>query len=326
MKKWHWGILSTGNIAGKFTEALLQTEAAIVAAVGSRSKKTAQKFASQWSIPSVHGRYEDLASDPTVDIIYIATPHIFHYENMQMCLEAGKHVLCEKPITLNASQAKACIQLARDKNLFLMEAVWMRFIPAIIKAREMIQNGVLGDINYLSAEFMINVNFDAIHRLYNPALGGGALLDLGIYPLSLATYFLGTPASIKGDAIIGKTGIDETNILQLTFPNGAQARMASSMRAQRPSRATIIGTKGDMLIHDRFLHADQITTKLRGKPKETLKIPFNGNGYHHEIDAVHDCLNKGLNESPIMPLDDSLTMMHIMDDLRANWGISYPGE
>ncbi len=326
MTTFRWGILATGSIAGSMAEALHLVDEAEITAVASRTQVAADKFGDKWNIPRRHSSYEDLAADPNVDIIYIATPHNLHYENMKLCLKAGKHVLCEKPLTLNAQEAAECIALAQQNNLFLMEAVWMRFFPAIVQLRNWLAEGILGDLRLVQADFCFHLPFDPQHRLYNPELGGGALLDLGIYPLSFTTILLGFPNEIHGQAQIGKTGVDELNTITLHYDNRIIAQLTSSMVVNKPREAFIVGSKGYIRVHENFFMPDTLTVSLNGKEPQTHNIPYLGNGYPHEVKEVHACLRAGKLESDIMPLDETLQMMKLMDTLRAEWDLHYPNE
>jgi len=321
-----WGILATGNIAASMAEALQEVEDAELTAVGSRSQASADAFGNTWQVPHRHSSYEALANNPDIDIIYIATPHTFHYDNMLLCLNAGKHVLCEKPLTLNAKEAAECIALAQQKGLFLMEAVWMRFFPAMAQVRQWVADGTIGDVHFLQADFCINVPIDPTHRLYNPSLGGGALLDLGIYPLSLTTMLLGVPQEVVSHAHIGQTGVDETNALTLRYDNNTTAHLVSSMRLYKPIEATVFGSEGSIQIHPTFLHANDLTLHVNGAKAQKISVPYQGNGYAHEVEEVHACLRAGKLESDLMPLAETQRMMQLMDELRTEWGVVYPGE
>ena len=259
MGKIKWGILATGGIANSFCEALNQTEDAEIAAVASRSIEKAKTFASKWNINRCFGDYRELADDPEIDIIYIATPHSFHYENMLMCLERGKYVLCEKAFTLNAPQAAECVNLARQKNLFLMEAMWMRYFPAIDQVLKWIEQNFIGKVRLIKADFFIDVPFDPMHRLYDMNKGGGALLDLGIYPLSLSTFLLGLPTQVLGNAQKNQTGADELDNITLLYKNGVRALLGCGQRVYKPHEAFILGSKGYIKIHHPFFRPDKLT-------------------------------------------------------------------
>ena len=320
----HWGILATGGIAGSMASALTNTTGAKIVAVGSRTKVSADRFGKRWGIPRRYGSYEGVVTDPNVDIVYIATPHSLHYENMLMGLNAGKHLLCEKPLTLNAPQAQICVNLARQKGLFLMEAVWMRFFPAMAQVREWVANGVIGDIRLVQADFCFQLPYDPHHRLYDPALGGGALLDLGIYPLSFTTMLLGFPKQVEGIAQLSQTGVDELDSLTLNYGKKTTAQLSCSMAIYKPREAFVVGSKGYIKVHDTFFCPHKLTLGINGQAEKVVELPFKGNGLEHEVEAVNECLNAGMIEHPLMPLDETVQMMALMDKLRADWGITYP--
>jgi len=326
MEPIRWGLIATGEIAKNMVQALHQSDGARVVAVASRTQARAETFGQQWNIPSRYGSYEELVEDPDIDVVYIATPHNLHYENMKMCLQAGKHVLCEKAFTLNARQAEECIAIAREKQLFLMEAMWMRFFPAMRQVREWLANRVLGEVRLVQADFCFNLPFDPNHRLYNPDLAGGALLDLGVYPLSFATMVLGFPQGIASHAHIGETGVDELDTILLNYENGASANLSCSMRVYKPREAFIIGTKGYIKVHNIFFRPDRLTLHPSGQEPQVFDFPMDGNGYVYEIEEVHQCLRAGKTESHLMPLDDSLRLMALMDELRSAWKLVYPDE
>jgi dihydrodiol dehydrogenase / D-xylose 1-dehydrogenase (NADP) len=326
MKPIGWGILATGNIAHSMARALRDSDSADIVAVASRAQERADAFGEEWGISKRYGTYEALVGDPGVEVVYVATPHSRHYEHMLLCLDAGKHVLCEKAFTLNARQASECIALARQKSLFLMEAMWMRFFPAMAQVRDWVRRGVLGDVRLVQADLGLYQPFDPEHRLFNPELGGGALLDLGIYPLSFATMVLGFPERVEGHAHLGHTGVDELDTILLAYENGASAVLACTTRAYKPREAFVVGTKGYIRVHDVFLHPECLTLDMRGEEPLTMSYPFASNGYIHEVEEVHACLTSGRTESEIMPLDETLGLMELMDGLRAEWGVAYPGE
>jgi predicted dehydrogenase len=329
MDKIRWGILATGRIARVVPEAIAQMgdDTAVVTAVGSRSQASADQFGDQWQIPKRHASYEDLAHDPDVDIIYIASPHSHHDEHLKLCLNAGKHVLCEKAFTLNAEQAAECIALAQEKKLFLMEAMWTRFLPAIQHLRQLVSDGRLGQIRLVEADFCFEREYDPAHRLYNPDLGGGALLDLGIYPLAFTTMLLGLPDKVHSHAHLAPTGVDELDHMLLVYEAaGATASLACSMGLVRPREALVAGTAGYIRVHDSFHQAQTMTVALHGRVPETIHLPYSGNGYYHEVAEVHRCLRAGKLESEHMPLSETLALMQLMDSLRASWGVKYPQE
>mgnify|MGYP001231077353 CR=1 FL=1 len=321
-----WGILGTGNIAGQFARGLAHAPDAQLIAVGSRSQASADRFGDEFNIRARYASYEGVAADPAVEAVYIATPHPLHYENTLMCLNAGKAVLCEKPFAMNAGQAKDMIRVARQKKLFLMEAMWTRFIPAMVKVKELIAAGEIGEVRMLTADFGFRADFDPAHRLFDPALGGGALLDVGIYPVSLASMLWGTPTSITAQAHLGETGVDEQIALIFQYADGQLAQLSAATRTDTPQEAWIMGTEGAIHMTPQWWHPVGFTLTKRGQPPERFEIPYPGNGYQYEAIEVGWALRAGELESPVMPLDESLELMRIMDTVRAQIGLVYPGE
>jgi predicted dehydrogenase len=360
-----WGILGTGGIARQFAEGLRELPEAQLLAVGSRTLAAAQDFAQAYRVPRAYGSYQALVEDGEVDVVYIATPHIRHRDDCLLCLQAGKAVLCEKPLALNARQAEEIITLARERQLFCMEAMWMRFMPLIQRVKQLIDQGAIGEVLCLTAEFGYPTEFDPENRFFNPQLGGGALLDRGSYPLTLAFYLLGCPETVTGQAHLGSTGVDEQCGLVLSYRNGAIAQLFASLRAYTSNTATITGTTGKIVIHPPFCRPDQITLtplssdpvvvtsqaqphspssglkhqlsswvrqnrltqqlvkKLRDKGQVQWQ-PIGGNGLNYEAAEVMTCLRQGKSESPIMPLQESLQLVQLMDELRHRWGLYYP--
>lgn len=321
-----WGILSTGNIANSFAQGLQAVEGAELLAVGSRKQATANRFGDKYNIPRRYDSYQALADDPDVDIIYIGTPHVFHTDNTLMCLNAGKHVLCEKPFTLNAQEARACFDLAREKNLFVMEAIWMRFIPAIVRLRELIADGVIGDILMVHAHFNMAIADDQDGRLLNRELGGGGLLDVGIYLLSFTTMLLGFPDSHDSHVRLGETGVDLQATIHLKYPNGVAALLSYGITANAPTNAIVKGSAGYIIVHGNFWHPTKLTVHRKGEKRQLLEVPYESNGYNYEAMAVMQCLRNNQQHSDTMSWDETMNMMHLMDALRNAWGLHYPSE
>jgi len=324
--KFRWGILGAGGIAKKFSigvQALADHE---LIAVGSRTQEKADQFADQFNIPHRHASYEALVSDREVDAIYVATPHPMHKENTLLCLAHGKHVLCEKPFTINAGEAKAIIDAARKHKLFLMEAMWTRFIPAVLEAKRLVDSGAIGEVRMINADFGYRAGFNPASRAFDPALGGGGLLDVGIYPLSLASMFLGRPDRIASLADIGQTGVDEQSAFVLGYPGGQLATIYNAVRTNTPQEAIIMGTDGMIRIHPPFWIPKKLTLTQPGKGAQEMEIPFAANGYNYEAAEVANCVRAGKLESDVMPLDESLQLMETMDAIRAQWGMKYPME
>ncbi len=321
-----WGIIGCGKIANKFAEGLEVLPEAILEAVASRTDGKAENFGKIFGVKKVYNNYEELVKNPAVDVIYIATTHNFHYKNALLCLNHGKPVLCEKPITLNAKQAEELINTARNNNVFLMEAMWTRFLPCIVKLNEFLDRGIVGEIQHVTANFGIKKELDPRGRSFNPDLGGGALLDLGVYPISFARMIYKQPPSkIKSSAYIGKTKVDEKSCYLFEYENGQTAMLSSSHRLIMPHDASIFGTNGYLEIPNIY-HLSKIILNLEGKRKKTIRIPFKSTGYNYEAMEVMHCLNTGKFESEIMPLDETLEIMKTMDILRSQWHLKYPGE
>lgn len=321
-----WGILGTGLIASAFARDLPFAENTEKTAVGSRTKGSAEKFAEEHGVCRAYGSYEELVQDPDVDAIYVATPHPFHKENVLACLRAGKAVLCEKPFTINSEELEEIIRYARDKQLFLMEAMWTRFLPPIVKAREWIDSGKIGEVLLVKADFGYRAAWDPEWRLLNPALGGGALLDIGIYPVSFASMIFGTnPEKILSSAHIGETGVDEQFSIIMSYPSGKTATLNGSFRVDLTNEAYIHGTEGSIRIPS-FFSAKSATLYKDGEEIETFNDDRKSAGYAFEIEEVGKCLHQGLLESPVIPLDESLKIMKLMDEIRGQWGLKYPFE
>ena len=322
--KIRWGILGTGNIANKMADALKSLNEAELVAVGSRTQQKADAFGDRHGVPRRHGSYQALANDPEVDIVYVCTPHTLHAENSLLCLDGGKAVLCEKPFTVNAAQARAVASRAREKGLFVMEAMWTRFLPAIRRCREIVRSGGIGEVRMLQADFGFRAGWDPQGRLLNPELGGGGLLDVGVYTVSLAHLLLGTPARIESLAHIGETGVDEQSALLLGYPGGEIAILSSAVRTNTPHVAYVMGTEGMIRIPS-FWCARELTL-LAGGREERIEAGFSGNGFEFQAMEAMRCLREGLPESDTMPLDESIAIMETMDRARAQWGLRYPCE
>jgi predicted dehydrogenase len=321
-----WGILGTGRIAGLFAQGLAAVPDATLLAVGSRMQEAAEAFGARFEVPRRHGTYEALASDPEVDVIYVATPHPMHHDNTLLCLRAGKAVLCEKPFALNAAQARAMVAEARSRKLFLMEAMWSRFYPAFDRLRELLAAGAIGEVRLLTADLGFRSNVNPQGRLFNLALGGGALLDVGVYPVSLASHILGTPSGVVSRAHLGETGVDEQAAIILSYPQGQLALLHTAIRTTTPHEATIMGTEGMIRLGLDWHKPDRLTISRPGQDDQVIACPITGNAYNYEAAAVGSYLRAGQTESPIMPLDESISIMETLDTIRAQWGLRYPGE
>lgn len=317
-----WGILGTGRIAGKFVSDLPLVPGAQLAAIGSRAQATAETFAAAHGAARAHGSWAALAADPDVDVIYVATPHVAHAAATALCLEAGKPVLCEKPLTLDRPGATALIDLARARGLFLMEALWMRCNPGIRAVRQLVEDGAIGEVTALHADFGLAGPFAPEHRLRDRALGGGALLDLGIYPISLAHLVLGTPSSVRSWARLTPEGVDQNTGVLLGYDTGAVAALTCGIVGESRNGATITGTTGRIELPTRF-HYPQVVTVHRGGAAEVLEFPIDGWGYHHEAAEVQRCLAAGELESPLIPHAATLEVLGLLDEIRAEVGVVY---
>lgn len=321
-----WGILGTGRIAATFAAALEALPDAEITAVGSRSADAAADFAQRHGAARSHASYSRLASDPDVDIVYIATPHVCHFENARLCLEAGKAVLCEKPFTLNAAQARELVRLARERQLFLMEAMWTRFLPAMSEVRRVIADGTIGEPRFLIADFGFQKAFDPTHRLFDPALGGGALMDVGVYLASLASMFFGAPEQVQSLVHLGPSGVDEQAALIFGYDRGRFAQLTTAITANTPQEAAIVGSGGSIRLHAPWWKVERLTLAVDERNPELIVAPFLGNGYTHEAMEAMRCLRSGEIESPLMPLDETVAVIETLDRVRADWGLRYPGE
>lgn len=322
--KIRWGILGTGHIANTFATAIASLDDAVVQAVGSRSQESADKFGDAYGIPNRHATYEALAADPEVDAVYIATLNSLHQNNTILCLEAGKAVLCEKPFTINRAQAEAVIAVARKEKRFLMEAMWTRFMPALRQAMEWIDEGLIGEVRMVQANF--GFRYDAA-PLFDPELGGGSLLDVGIYPITLAHMaFRQAPTQIRSLPFLGRNGVDEQAAYILGFDGGGLALLGSAIQTKSPYDGYIMGTDGMIVIHDSFWNASKVSLERPEQETITKEFPLHCNGYEYEAMEVHRCLREGKLESDIMPLQTTLDILEVMDSIRLQWGLRYPME
>lgn len=292
-------------------------------AVAARDVDRSAAFARRFGARRSYGAYEALVEDPNVDIVYVATTHPFHRQQALMAIEAGKHVLIEKPLALNAAHAREVLTAARDRGVFAMEAVWMRTNPLILKARDLVTRGLIGDIVAVHADFSIKVAFDPTHRLYDLANGGGALLDLGIYPLHFAWLFLGHPDVQQVLGTLSPTGSDTTAAVQWGYTSGATAQLRCATTAWTPGRATIAGTRGSISVEPWFLDPERlVVTTSDGESR----IEGGGTAYGPQIEEVERCLRVGLLESPLAPHADSIAVLGLIDRARADLGVRYPAE
>lgn len=318
-----WGILGTGGIAATFASDLPLVPGAELAAVGSRTPEAAAAFAQRHGAARSHGSWAELAADPDIDVIYVATPHAHHHAAAMACLAGGKPVLCEKPLTLDRAAGAELVQEAKNRGLFLMEAMWMRCNPAIRKIRELISDGVIGDVVTVHADLGLQGPFEPTHRLRDPALGGGALLDLGVYPIHLAHLLLGAPATVRSWAHLTPEGVDETTGLLLGYESGAVAALTCSISGASRNAASITGTLGRLDLPEGFYAPRSFVLRRKDGEAETFDFPFEGHGFHFEAVEVQRCLAEGLRESPLVPHATTLDIMELMDAIRAEIGVAY---
>ena len=312
-----WGILGTGGIAGTFAADLRLTGSGVAVAVGSRSQGSADRFADKFGIARRHASYESLTADPDVDVVYVATPHPMHRDNALLALRAGKHVLVEKPFTMNAAEARDIAGEARKRGLFAMEAMWTRFLPHTAVIRDWLARGVLGDVVTVTADHGQWFAEDPGFRLFAPELGGGALLDLGVYPVSFASMVLGTPSRIVSLSDPAFTGVDAQTSMLFGYDSGAQAVLTCTLRAKSPTRAAIVGSDGRIEVEGDFYAPAAVTLVPRNGAPTRVASVHEGRGLRHEADEVARRLAAGDVESPLMPLDETISIMETMDTVLA---------
>ena len=321
-----WGILATGGIAHAFT-ADLRTAGLDVAAVGSRRSEAACAFAEQYDIPHAHGSYDELVADPDVDIVYVASPHSHHLEHATLALEAGKHVLIEKAVTLDADEARALRDLAAARGLLVMEAMWTRYLPHMVRIREIVAAGTLGEVRIVSADHTQRLPSDPSHRLNALELGGGALLDLGIYPVSFAVDILGPIAIARAVGRLAETGADTEVAIAAEHAGGAVSSLAVSSRAAGPNTAHIVGTEARIDI-DRVWYTPTSfrVTAHDGTVIEEYTSEVDGRGMQFEALYAEHLIREGRTDSDLLPFDESIAIMATLDDIRAQLGVTYPKE
>lgn len=326
MKKIRWGIIGPGKIAEKFADALVATDNSLLHAVASRKLSKAKDFSSKFGVPKSYGNYGEMLEDKEVDAVYISTPHNLHFENAKACLLAGKHVLCEKPFTVTFREAEELFIISRNKNIFIMEALWTRFLPVYKRVAEWLEAGEAGNLKLLSSSFGFESHKDYHHRLFEPALAGGALLDIGSYNVAISQWVLRkNPAKICADSFIGDTGVDERTSVIMSYDGGEVSQFTCSMEAQLPNDFTIYGTKGSIRMHPCFNSTTKATLSLK-KREVTITEAFRRNGFEYQIDEAARCICEGHIESPLMPHNDTLGNMKTIDSIRRMIGLRFPFE
>lgn len=320
-----WGILGAGWIAAIVSADIAASDGNVLAAVGARDGARAAEFADLYGVTRSYGSYRELVEDPDLDVIYIATTHAQHHEHALLALEAGKPVLVEKAFTLNAREAREVVAVARSRQLFCMEAMWMRFNPLVVQAQHLVSSGRIGELVNVRADYSKRFTFDPAHRLFDMSAGGGALLDLGVYPLTFAWLFLGRPDSVQAAGVLSPTGSDATASVQWSYDSGRVAQIHTSAVRESPFGALVVGTEGWLRLDTPLHLPDTMTIHTRdGEQVVTGEMP--GNGYGLEVAEVERCLRAGELESPVVPLDETVAILETLDEVRRQIGVRYPAD
>lgn len=322
----NWGIIGPGKIAHKFAQDLAQIESARLSAVLSRSEERAKEFAQAYEAPHAYADPSAFLTCPELDIVYVATPHSHHYEHTMRCLRAGVPVLCEKAFALNSAQAREMTGLAREKGVFLMEALWTRFLPSTLKVLELIEQGAIGRPLSVKADFGFKAQPDPEGRLFSPSLAGGALLDIGIYPVFLAYLILGQPDKLQAMAQFSPTGVDQELGVLFHYDNGSMAHLHATLQALTKTEAFIYGEEGTIHWHTRWHEPTSFSLISPEGRLSNFHFDWEGNGYIYEAKEAMRCLREGLQESPLWPLQQTEGLMALLDQVRSAIGLKYPGE
>jgi len=324
MKAYNWGILGTGNIAHKFTRALMLLDNAHLQAVGSRDAEKAAKFAAEFGFKAHYGSYEEMVADPAVEVVYISSPHSHHLQHTLLALRNGKHVICEKPMSITAAEVKVMTDEAKKQGLFLMEALWPPFQPSYLKASAILESGKMGRLMHMSGKFAFLSPYDPELRTYNPELGGGSLLDIGIYPVMDILRYMGEPETIVASAVFSPTGADESTAVIFKFSDGRLAEAYSSFSNMAGVSTEFNCEKGNLILSRGRDRAQHLFIEFPNDTEDRVFTPP-AQGYQHEAVEVMSCLDKGLTESPVVPLSFTLTLARTLDAIRKIAGIKYPG-
>lgn len=325
MKTYNWGILGTGNIARKFARSLHLLDNARLHSVGSREADRAEKFATEFGFEKHFGSYEEFLTDPDLDIVYISSPHSHHLEHTLLALMNGKHVLCEKPMSINAAEVEIMINEARSRGLFLMEALWPPFQPSYIKAQEILDGGKLGRIVHMRGKFAFMSDYDEQRRTYNLDLGGGSLLDVGIYPIMDIIRYMGMPESVEASATLAPTGADESASAIFRFSDGRLAEAYSSFVSMAGVSTEFNCEQGNLILSRGRDRSQHLLIEYEGCETEEMLFTPPAQGYQYEAVEVMHCLEQGLKESPVVPLQFSVDLARTLDAVRKKTGIIYPG-
>lgn len=326
-KKWNWGILGCGHIAEKFSSDLQSLPNAVLYAAASRDQSKSDNFSAKFGFDKAYGSYEKLVKDPDVDVIYVATPHSHHLEHTLLCLNHGKAVLCEKAFALNSDQSNMMIEKARSSKVFLMEAFWTRFQPSFLKLQELLGQKILGEVKMMRSDFAFNGPFDPKNRLYNLDLGGGSLLDIGIYPVFAALQAFGRPDKIKTAAQFSSTGSEESIAILFHYNNGKIANLQSSFAVYSDTQSEYWCEKGFIRIKRQGIGSTMLEIWRSEGESEELEFTYSSaHGYHLEAEHVMNCLDNKLTESPLLPLSFSALLMETLDRIRIEADIKFPFE
>lgn len=326
MKKYKWGILAPGKMSGKFTKGITLLGNAELYAVGSRDIQRAKEFSKVHGFKKYYGSYEELAADPDLEIVYIASPHSFHKEHTLLCLQHGKHVICEKAFGINSAEVKAMMIEARNQKLFLMEALWPPFQPFYKKAVEILDSGMLGKVIHLHGYFSFVPPYDPVDRKFNLALGGGSLLDIGIYPVIDALTFIGVPDRVEAVASFSPSGSEESMNAIFQYNNGRSATIYSSFKTNNGIGCEILCERGNMIVSRGRDMSQRVILEPHGQQKQEFVFSPPAMGYHSEAEEVMKCLDENKTESTIVPLSFSLDIINTLDRIRKSAGIIFPGQ
>lgn len=324
----NWGILATGTIAKKFASTVhaMKEEGQVLAAVASRDEKRAQEFAGEFHVQKAYESYEALLADQNVEAVYIATPNNLHFENAKMCLMAGKHVLCEKPFTTNVNEAALLYELAQEKGLFIMEAFWIDLLPVLLEMRKIIENGVIGDVQYARSDYGFVVDGKRKMRKFDSALGGGALLDIGVYNLGFMRLVMGgNPKDFTSEVHLNEFGTDDFSVINLYYENGAVAVVTTSIGMVLPRQALVAGTKGTIALED-FQRAERLVVRPYDGNEYIVEMPFDINGFEYQIREASRCVAAGQSVSDIYTPQMSLETLRLIDDIRESWEMKFTYE
>ncbi|HQJ86402.1 MAG TPA: Gfo/Idh/MocA family oxidoreductase [Prolixibacteraceae bacterium] len=324
-KRYNWAVLGCGRIARKFSSDLKLLSNARLYASAARELKRAEEFAADLGFEKAYGSYEEMVADPAVDVVYVATPHSHHHDHVLLCLNAGKAVLNEKAFALTFAEAREMVLVAREKQIFLMEAFWTRFQPSFQKALEIVRSGDLGALKVIRSDFAFNAPKDPEKRLFNVSLGGGSLLDIGVYPVFAALSALGVPESIRALATFAPTGAEESIAMVFRYPGGELASLFSSLATYSFVTTEYNCERGSVRLARRWMAPTTVTVWREGGDEKTFDFPAEGMGYQYEAAHVMECLDAGKTESDLMPLSFTLAMMETLDRIRRETGILFPG-